>query len=77
MQGEELDDDTKRHRELAALDKAIVELEEWRKIYKQQVRKLGGATYNVRHKFDLLQKRCCAKWWKLFPDEHNPYDDDF
>ncbi len=77
MQAEELGDDTKRQRDFAAFDKAIVELEEWREIYKQQVRKLGGATYNVRHRFDLLQKRRCAKWSKLFPDECNPYDDDF
>ncbi len=70
-------DDPRRQQELSSLDKTMIELEEWTEICKQQDRELGAATYNVRHKLDLLRKRCCAKWRKLFPNEYNPYDDDF
>ncbi len=73
----EVGDDTERQQELFALDKAIVDFEDWTEIYKQQVRRLGSATYNVCRRFDLLPKRCCVKWSKLFPDEYNPYDDKF
>ncbi len=73
----EIGDDSKRQREISALNKARAEEEEWVEICKQQVRELGKATYNVRRRCASLRKRCCAKWRKLFPDKHNPYDDDF
>ncbi len=50
----EVGDETKRQQELSDLDKTIVDFEDWTEIYKQQVRRLGSATYNVRRRFDLL-----------------------
>ncbi len=73
----DIGDDSNRQRKISVLNKAMAEEEEWVKIYKQQVRELGEATYNIRRKCAVLRKRCCAKWRKLFPDKYNLYDDDF